>query len=124
MLREDVRQAFATAVKAVYTGDHSRVYTSRITDNRDDAEHISVYLKEGDVDQSFAGDEIEADLVIEYVKQGATDAQLDTLADAIVAQVKINAAVRAAVKRPLWSRFEYDRDASSPAIILEFRVIF
>lgn len=124
MSREAVRQAFAEAARAAFAGDSSKVYASRITDNRGDTEYISVYLEEGDVSQSFSGEQIEADLVVKYVKQSATDAQLDAVADAIRTEVRTNAQVADAVNRPIWTRFEYDMDASNPAINLIYRVMF
>lgn len=122
MSRESVRQAFKRAVQSVFVGT---VYTSRVTDNRDDNEYVSIFIEEGDITHNFSGSETEARITVRYCKkQPVEDGVLDVVADQVIAAIAEFPDVLAVVGRPLLESFSYEPDSQHNSINHTFRVIY
>lgn len=122
MSREEIRQAFKTAVATTFSGS---IYVSRLNDNRNDAEFIAIYLKDGEVEHTFSGKQTNAEIVIKYSIQNGTDLALDTKANAIEQAISSHADVLGAVKNPILQRFEYDDESADIASIsLIYRILY
>ena len=122
MSRETIRQAFKSAVESVYEG---QIYTSRITDNRDDDEYISIYIEGGEHARNFSGIETEARITVSfYKKQPAEDSELDQVVDPIIDLIPGFPAVLSEVKNPLLESFGYESDGKHNGISHTFRVIY
>lgn len=121
MSRELIRQAFKDAVATVFTGP---VYTTRITDNRDDNEYVSIYIEGGEVSRSSSGKAYDSDIVVRFCKQRATDEQLDIVSDQIVTAIESSQAVRQLVRRPLLTGFEYEPDGTHNGLNNTFRIMY
>ena len=122
MSREQIRQAFKSAVATIYSG---AVHTSRVTDNRDSQEWVNIYLEEVVTGRNFSGVQSEAELAIKFSKQNATDSQLDAVASQIEAAILSNEGISTLVRNPLLQRIEYSTEEGEvPAIALIYKLIF
>lgn len=122
MSREQIRQAFKSAVTTIYSG---AVYTSRVTDNRGSQEWVNIYLEEVVVGHNFSGVQSEAELAIKFSKQNATDSQLDAVASQIEAAILSNEGISTLVRNPLLQRIEYSTEEGEvPTITLIYKLIF
>lgn len=121
MSRELIREAFAAAVATVFQG---KVYTTRMNDNRDDQEYVSIYIEDGDVKRNSSGKEFDSNIVVRYCKQRATDEQLDLVADQIVSAVESSPDVRQLVRLPLHTDFSYEPDSVHNGLNNTFRIIY
>ena len=122
MSREQIRQAFKSAVESVFLD--KPVYTSRITDNRDDTEYVSVYIEEGDIDYNFSGSETESLITVKYLKQNAKDVELDDVAESILIAILNHDDVKQAVKRPRLTHFGYESDSTHNGLSHTFKILY
>tara|TARA_R110001599_G_scaffold100770_5_gene258101 strand:- start:3154 stop:3519 length:366 start_codon:yes stop_codon:yes gene_type:complete len=121
MSRESIRQAFKTAVASVYSG---RVYTTRVTDNREDTEYVAIYIEDGEIGHNSTSKEYDSRIIVRYCKQRATDEALDAVADQLIAAVESHATVRQAVKRPILTGFDYEPDSTHNGLNHIFRILY
>lgn len=121
MSREQIRQAFKEAAETVF---HGPVYTSRVTDNRDDNRYVSIYIDTGDVSLSSSGKSYESSIVVRYCQQRATDEDLDIQADLLVSAIESSVSVRQLVRKPLLTGFEYEPDGTHNGLNHIFRILY
>ena len=119
--RENVRQLFVTAIQTVYAGT---VVSSRNIDARGWAEFVNVYLESGEHIYGFNYESATAELVVGVHKQGATDAALDAIGDAIVGAIETNVAIRTALVGVVHTGFSYTADDGGEvnSLTLKFEV--
>jgi len=122
MSRQTIREAFKTAIQKVYSGP---IYQTRLTDNRNDPESVQIYLTSGDVETYTTFTETTADIVIEYAKQGATDTQLDAIADQIISTLLNDSDLKLEIKHCRFQGFTYEpQESGYQTISLTFRILY
>ena len=122
MSRQSIRDAFKTAIQQVYSGP---IYQTRLTDTRNDPESVQIYLTSGDVSTYTTFTETQAEIVIEFSKQGATDAQLDAVADQITSTLLSDATLKTTIKHCKFDAYSYEQQENGlQAIRLNFGILY
>ena len=109
MSRQDVRDAFAAAIRSAMPS--VQVFSSRVSDARALQRYFCVFMDGGDIRLSLGGAtrEERVDVFVKYVVMNGTDGELDA------AMEQAHAAIMAstAMPRPLLTRFDYDMDGEA-----------
>lgn len=120
--REDVRQMIVAAVETGYSGT---VIAGRAIDARAITEFVNVFLESGEVEHGFGASSITtAEVSIGIHKQGATDADLDTIGDSITGAIYSDSALRVGLVGMMQTGFSYetgDNDGVN-SLILKFEI--
>lgn len=122
MSRKQIRNAFNNAAKGVYSGD---IYETRLSDFRDISESVSIYFTGGEVQNFVSFEETQAEIIIEFFKQGATDDVLDEVADQIKEAVLVNDDIDTELTQILYTGFEYEtQENGQNSIKLKFNIMY
>ena len=109
MSRQDVRDAFAAAIRSAMPG--VQVFSSRVSDARAVQRYFCVFMDGGDIQHSLGGATRaeRVDVFVKYVVMNGTDDELDA------AMEQVHAAVMriTAIPLPLLTRFDYDMDGEA-----------
>ena len=120
MSRQDVRDAFAAAIRSTLPGID--VYTTRLSDARLPSRFFCVYMGGGDIRLTLGGAtrEERPDVFVMYAQLAATDEELD----AVMEQAHAAIMASTTMGRPLLTRFDYDEQGESHlALVYQYSTI-
>lgn len=123
MSRKTIRDGIKAAIEGIYSGS---VFLTRRIDARDLSEYINVFMSSGSANtESGLHQQIEARLVISIAKKGATDDQLDEVADQIEAMLDDLDYASIGAIGAYFSEFQYaDDDDEFEKLHITYDIIF
>jgi len=109
MSRQDVRDAFAAAIRSAVPG--VEVFSTRVVNAGTRPQYFCVFMDGGDIRHDMSGvtRETRTEVFVKYSKLNATDEELDGVME--LAHTAIMAST--GMGKPLLTRFDYDMDGEA-----------